>query len=68
MRRGMRGGTTGPTMVRPGMGYGRPLRPTPPRVTAGRAWPEASWWAAPATPVEEPVAAPPTHVAKHDHR
>ena len=29
MRRPARGATTHPTLVRPGMGYGRPLRPKP---------------------------------------
>lgn len=29
MRRPARGATTHPTLTRPGMGYGRPLRPTP---------------------------------------
>lgn len=29
MRRPTRGATTHPTLVRPGMGYGRPLRPCP---------------------------------------
>ena len=29
MRRPAKGGTTHPTQVRPGMGYGRPLRPRP---------------------------------------
>ena len=28
MRRPARGATTHPTLTRPGMGYGRPLRPT----------------------------------------
>ena len=29
MRRPARGATTHPTLTRPGMGYGRPMRPTP---------------------------------------
>lgn len=29
MRRPARGATTHPTQARPGMGYGRPLRPSP---------------------------------------
>lgn len=29
MRRPTKGATTHPTLVRPGMGYGRPLRPRP---------------------------------------
>lgn len=29
MRRPAKGGTTHPTQARPGMGYGRPLRPRP---------------------------------------
>ncbi len=29
MRRPAKGATTHPTQARPGMGYGRPLRPTP---------------------------------------
>lgn len=29
MRRPAKGATTHPTLVRPGMGYGRPLRPRP---------------------------------------
>ncbi|MEP6625048.1 MAG: hypothetical protein ABJC79_11430 [Acidimicrobiia bacterium] len=29
MRRPAKGSTTHPTQARPGMGYGRPLRPTP---------------------------------------
>jgi len=37
------------------MGFGRPLRPMPPRADAQRVWPEADWWAGPAAPVEEPV-------------
>jgi hypothetical protein len=33
MRRPAKGGTTHPTQVRPGMGYGRPLRPRPGPIT-----------------------------------
>ena len=35
MRRPAKGGTTHPTQARPGMGFGRPLRPRP------------DWWCAP---------------------
>lgn len=36
------------------MGYGRPLRARPPIVESERRWPEASWWAEPAQPVDSP--------------
>jgi hypothetical protein len=58
MRRGMRGATSRPGSPRPGMGFGRPLRPMPPRADAQRVWPETDWWAGPAAPIEEPVRAP----------
>lgn len=54
MRRGLRGGTSRPGSSRPGMGYGRPLRARPPIVESERRWPEASWWAEPAQPVDSP--------------
>jgi hypothetical protein len=46
MRRGAKGGTTHPTLSRPGYGYGRPLRPRPERTATGRPWLDPRWWLA----------------------
>jgi hypothetical protein len=46
MRRPAKGGTTRPVNVRPGNGYGRPLRPSPDRDPEPRPWLDPEWWSA----------------------
>jgi hypothetical protein len=46
MRRPARGGTTRPGMSRPGYGFGRSLRPEPPRDLKPRPWLDPDWWSA----------------------
>jgi hypothetical protein len=44
------------------MGFGRALRPSPPRADASRVWPDAAWWVAPTAPIDEAVRPPGTSV------
>jgi hypothetical protein len=46
MRRPAKGGTTRPTLSRPGNGFGRPLRPQPTRDLTPRPWLDPEWWSA----------------------
>jgi hypothetical protein len=48
------------------MGYGRPLRPCPPRADHTRAWPAAGWWTAPVEPTVERGPVPGIRV-RNDH-
>jgi hypothetical protein len=53
IRRAAKGGTTHPSLARPGYGFGRPLRPDPDRRPDRRPWLDPGWWLA-STELAEP--------------